>query len=123
MVYFNDIGLFVTHFKTLLKEIILNTNMLYKGAIAENYVAQTLKLKKYELYYLKIDNKLEVNFLIYKDDGIIPIEVKVPDNMRAASLNNHIKMFNHKYAIRISTKNFGFGNNIKSIPLYAAFLV
>lgn len=97
--------------------------MLYKGAITENYVAQTLKSKKYELYYLKIDNKLEVNFLIYKDDRIIPIKVKAPDNMRAASLNNYIKMFNHKYAIRISTKNFGVENNIKSIPLYAAFLV
>jgi len=26
-----------------------------------------------------------------------------------------------KYGIRISTKNFGFENNIKSIPLYAVF--
>ena len=122
-IYFNDIGLFVTHSKTPLNEIILNTNMLYKGAIAENYVAQTLKTKKYELYYFKIDNKLEVDFLIYKDDGVIPIEVKASDNTRSTSLNNYIKMFNPKYAIRISTKNFGFENNIKSIPLYAAFLI
>ncbi len=122
-IYFNDIGLFVTHSKTPLNEIILNTNMLYKGAIAENYVAQTLKSKKYELYYFKIDNKLEVDFLIYKDDGVIPIEVKASDNTRSTSLNNYIKMFNPKYAIRISTKNFGFENNIKSIPLYAAFLI
>ncbi len=28
-----------------------------------------------------------------------------------------------KYAIRISAKNFGFENNIKSIPLYATFLI
>jgi hypothetical protein len=26
-------------------------------------------------------------------------------------------------AIRVSSKNFGFENNIKSIPLYAAFLI
>ena len=31
---------------------------------------------------------------------------------------------NHpNYAIRISTKNFGFANNIKSVPLYAVFLI
>ena len=29
--------------------------------------------------------------------------------------------FNPAYAIRISAKNFGFENNIKSVPLYAAF--
>lgn len=97
--------------------------MLYKGSIAENYVAQTLKWEKYELYYFKIDNKLKVGFLIYKYAGVIPIEVKASDNTRSTSLNNYIKMFNPKYAIRISTKNFGFENNIKSIPLYAAFLV
>lgn len=28
-----------------------------------------------------------------------------------------------KYAIRISTKNFGFENNIKSLPLYVTFLI
>lgn len=122
-IYFNDIVFFVTHSKIPLNEIIINTNMLYKVAIAENYVAQTLKWEKYELYYFKIDNKLEVDFLIYKDDGVIPIEVKASDNTRSTSLNNYIKMFNHKYAIRISTPNFEFENNIKSNPLYAAFLI
>ena len=32
------------------------------------------------------------------------------------------KIKNTKYTIRISSKNFGFENNIKSIPLYATFL-
>lgn len=82
-----------------------------------------MKSKKYELYYFKIDNKLEVDFLIYKDDVVIPIEFKASDNTRSTSLNNYIKMFNPKYAIRISTKNFEFENNIKSNPLYAAFLI
>lgn len=35
----------------------------------------------------------------------------------------YIKKYNPKYSIRVSTKNFGFENNIKSIPLYAAFLI
>ena len=32
------------------------------------------------------------------------------------------KIKNTKYTIRISSKNFGFENNIKSIPLYATIL-
>ena len=35
----------------------------------------------------------------------------------------YIKENKPKYAIRISTKNFGFENNIKSVPLYATFLI
>ena len=34
-----------------------------------------------------------------------------------------IKKYNPKYSIRISLKNFGFENNIKSISLYAVFCI
>ena len=34
-----------------------------------------------------------------------------------------MKRYNPKYAIRVSSKNFGFENNIKSVPLYATFLI
>ena len=29
----------------------------------------------------------------------------------------------NKYSIRISSKNFGYENNIKSVPLYAVFCI
>ena len=35
----------------------------------------------------------------------------------------YIEKFNPKYSIRISTKNFGFVNGIKSVPLYAVFCI
>ena len=31
--------------------------------------------------------------------------------------------YHPKYAIRISEKNFGFENNVKSVPLYAVFCI
>ena len=37
--------------------------------------------------------------------------------------NMYINEYNPKYAIRFSTRNFGFENNIKSIPLYAVFCI
>ena len=34
-----------------------------------------------------------------------------------------MEKYNPKYGVRVSTKNFGFTNGIKSIPLYAAFCI
>ena len=42
-----------------------------------------------------------------EEDGIIPIEVKSGNNVRSVSLNMYINEYKPKYAIRISSKNFG----------------
>ena len=73
--------------------------------------------------YWESGNAAEVDFIIYNDDGIIPIEVKANDNVSSKSLNVYVKRYNPKYSIRISSKNFGFANGIKSIPLYATFCI
>lgn len=104
-------------------DIILDNLLQYKGIIAENYVATQLIANDNVLIYWESGNKAEVDFVLYNDDGIIPIEVKASDNIGSQSLNVYMKRYNPKYAIRISTKNFGIKNNIKSVPLYAAFLV
>lgn len=103
---------------------ILNDNLsLYKGAIAENYVANALISNGYKLYYWQSNGRAEIDFLLYTDNGIIPIEVKAAGNTQSKSLKVYMEKFNPKYAIRISSKNFGYNNDtrIKSIPLYAVF--
>lgn len=57
------------------------------------------------------------------EGNIIPIEVKAAEHVRAKSLKQYIKKYNPPYAIRVSAKNFGFENGIKSVPLYATFLI
>lgn len=64
-----------------------------------------------------------MDFIIQKENNIIPIEVKSLDNTKTNSLNRYPKKYTPEYAIRLSTKNFGFENNIKSIPLYAIFCI
>jgi hypothetical protein len=61
--------------------------------------------------------------LLNVDGDIIPIEVKASDNTTSKSLDYYITKYKPKFAIRISTKNFGFSNNIKSVPLYAIHLI
>lgn len=123
-IYLSDIGLLRTLSKISINEILLNKNMIFKGVLTENYVAEILYSKYRELYYWQIGSGMyEVDFLINIDGDIIPIEVKTSDNVTSKSLNYYIERYKPKYSIRISTKNFGISNNIKSIPLYATHLI
>ena len=121
--YLSDVGLLTSLLELEFSEILLNENFMFKGAIVENYVAQAFKSNNIPLYYWNSGNKAEVDFLLYNKDGIIPVEVKAGDNTQSKSLNIYREKYNPKYSIRISTKNFGFTNGIKSIPLYAAFCI
>lgn len=121
--YLNDVGILVNLLDISFSNIILNQNFIYKGAIAENYVAEQLLANDISLYYWSKPQVAEIDFLIDTKDGIIPIEVKADDNIKSKSLNYYIAKNNPKYSIRISSKNFGFENNIKSVPLYAVFCI
>lgn len=94
----------------------------FKGALAENYMMQALVANGIKPFYWSSPGKAELDFL-YQDDcgNIIPIEVKSSDNVRARSLKSYISIYHPPYSIRVSARNFGFENNIKSIPLYAVF--
>ena len=122
--YLSDIGILVNMLQVKYNDIILDNLLQYKGIISENYVATQLVAKNIPLMYWESGNQAEIDFILYNNDGIIPIEVKANDNVGSQSLNVYIKRYQPKYAIRISTKNFGFSNNnIKSIPLYATFCI
>lgn len=95
-----------------------------KGALTENYVASALVNNGYIPYYWESEGKAEIDFLIQTKHGVvIPVEVKSAENVRSKSLLQFISKYNPQYSIRISAKNFGFENKIKSIPLYAAFCI
>lgn len=121
--YLSDIGLLVSILEIRYDDIMLNKEFMYKGVLAENYVATEL-IHNYEtLYYWQSENRAEIDFLINAKDGIIPIEVKANTNNNSKSLNLYMEKYKPSFAIRISSKNFGFENNIKSVPLYATFCI
>ena len=98
---------------------------VYKGIITENYVANELKASGLDLLYWQSSRDSEVDFLIAtQNNGVIPIEAKAEANTQSKSLYVYNKLYNPKYMIRISSKDFGFNpvSKIKSIPLYAVFL-
>ena len=123
--YLSDVGILNNILKLNIEDILNDNISLYKGVIAENFVANQLVCNGFDLYYYRSNNTSKVDFLLYTKDGIIPVEVKAGNATQSKSLKLYIEKFKPKYAIRISTKDFGYDpkTNIKSIPLYATFLI
>lgn len=121
--YMNDVGLCCAMQNVLYSDIMYENPYLndFKGGLTENYINNQLKVNNLEAYYWTSKNQAEIDFITRLNNDIIPIEVKSADNVKAKSLNEYISKNHPQYSIRISAKNFGFENNIKSIPLYATF--
>lgn len=124
--YMNDVGL-LTNLSEFPIYLIKNreaVNEMMIGMLTENYVSSSLKYNNLNLNYWKNDFESKIDFILQSENGlIIPFEVKTSNHAKSRSLNNYMKEFKPKYAIRVSTKNFGFKNNIKSVPLYAVFCI
>lgn len=123
--YMSDVGLLASFAGILWENIVKNElSDLYRGALAENYVAQTLKTSGYELYYWTSDSPAaEVDFLIQKEGKVLPIEVKSGEKVSAKSLKHFQNRYQPNVVIRLSEKNFGTDGNVYAIPLYAAFCI
>ena len=123
--YMNDVGLCGAsqdiHYEDILGENPLLDN--FKGGITENYVFNQLITNRLSLYYWTSGSQAEVHFITRLGNDIIPIEVKAKINNRSRSLGVYVDRFKPTYSIRISQKNFGFENGIKSVPLYAVFCI
>lgn len=124
--YMNDIGL-LTNLSEFPLYLIKNREAVNEsmiGMLTENYVASSLRYNGLNLNYWKNDYESELDFILQSEKGsIIPLEVKTSTHVKARSLNNYIQEFKPNYAIRVSTRNFGFKNGIKSVPLYAVFCI
>ena len=123
--YMNDIGLCGASQDIHFDDIQGNSPLLqnFKGGLTENYVFNQLTSSGMVLYYWTSGNQAEVDFIARIGKDIIPIEVKSSENTRSRSLSVYVKAHSPKYAIRLSMRNFGLENGIKSVPLYAAFCI
>jgi len=125
-IYLSDTGMLCSKYAVPAQRMFSETGGMdsVKGILAENHVAAALAVNGYQPGYWESDGKAEVDFLIQNAGGdVIPLEVKSSENVRSRSLQQYVIRYKPDYSIRLSTKNFGFENQIKSIPLYAAFCI
>ena len=124
-IYVSDLGLLCAKKDLAANDILYMVEELndFKGGMAENYVNVQLSINGYHTYYWQSERGAEIDFIIQRDGQLIPIEVKSADNTRAKSLKVYMDTYKPAYAIKLSTKNFGFEDNKKIVPLYAAFCI
>jgi predicted AAA+ superfamily ATPase len=125
-IFISDAGLLCANKNIIAEDILYASDELndFKGGMTENYVCQQLGANGHICYSWQSEGIAEIDFVMQDNNGnLIPIEVKSADNTQAKSLAVYIKHFKPEYAVKISAKNFGFENGIKSIPLYAAFCI
>ena len=124
-IYVSDIGLLCAKKEIVPEDILYLSSDLndFKGGMTENYVCNQLIINDYTNYYWESDRGAEVDFVIQQEGKIIPIEVKSADNTKAKSLKVYMEIYKPEYAIKVSARNFGFEDTIKTIPLYATFCI
>lgn len=123
--YMGDIGI-LTMRSGMPQQLILSPieeDNTFLGAMTENYVAQVFASKGYPLYYWRSENTAEVDFVLQQGLDVVPVEVKKGKRVRSASMNIFKEKYKTILSIRISKKNFGQENGIKSVPLYAVFCI
>ena len=123
--YVSDLGLLCAKKDLAANDILYMVDEIndFKGGMVENYVNVQLVMNGYRTYYWESERGAEIDFVIQRDGQIIPIEVKAADNTKAKSLKVYMEKYKPVYAIKLSTKNFGFEDGKKAVPLYAAFMI
>lgn len=118
-----DVGL-LNAIARLDPKILLEKNLIlteFKGALTEQFVAQQLKMN-HEIYYWAAPNATaEIDFLIQKQNEIIPIEVKAEENLKSKSLKVFVEKYAPTTAIRTSMSRFRAQDWMMNIPLYGIY--
>lgn len=96
----------------------------FKGALTENFVLQTL-LTQFEVvprYWSQNNPPYEVDFLIQRENDIIPIEVKSETNIAGKSLRKFKELFPDQVNLRVrfSLNNLKLDDDVLNIPLFMA---
>lgn len=122
--YINDTGLLMALYGFSAKQALLNGKLKgpAKGGIYENFVAETLVKSGYTLHYYKPDDNSELEFVIEKDDEVVPVEVKA-GNTATKSLNQFIETFEPEAAYKIIGGNIGQTDNKITIPHFLTMFI
>lgn len=70
-------------------------------------------------YYSANDSRVEIDFIIQKDEKVIPIEVKAEVNVRSKSLRTYIDKHPQLKGMRLSMLPYKDQGWMENKPLYA----
>ncbi len=121
-VYFLDVGLLGAMAGLDVKSLIKGDELFveFKGALTEQYVFQEIKERNFHFvaYWTNERNTAEVDFIIQKENTVIPIEVKAGENLMAKSFRLFCEKYKPHKAIRTSLSDYRKEEWFENIPLW-----
>ncbi|OQY32910.1 MAG: hypothetical protein B6241_09630 [Spirochaetaceae bacterium 4572_59] len=96
-----DIGLMGAMLELSPKTILENSYGITKGFFAESFVMAELKKSITTGIYSWTERNSEIEFMIYSDDSIIPIEVKAGNRTKAKSLATYLTKYTSDPALKL----------------------
>lgn len=123
----NDVGLLAAQYADgIQRKILAGDTTINYGSIYENVVAQELLHNGFDPYYFNNKKQGEIDFVVAKDSGVLPIEVKSgKDYLRHNALNNVLtspKYDIHK-AIVLCNGNVKREGEILYLPIYMLMFI
>lgn len=119
-----DHGLMGAQTDAPISEILLRKNVFeeYRGTFTEQYVFEQLRCSTdMRIYYFDSEkSKLELDFLIQRDNVLVPIEVKAEENLHAKSLRQFYRDHENSSPVRLSMSDYRRESWMTNVPLYAA---
>jgi len=117
--YLNDTGLLTCIYGFETKRSILDNTIRgnARGGIYENIISECLVKRGYTLYYYKPDDNNEIEFLLEKDGGVVPVEVKA-GNTASPSLNRFIEDHSPNIAYKLIGGRNGKTGVKETLPHY-----
>ena len=123
-VFLPDVGLLRKRANLAAQDVISGSENYrrFKGAFAENFVMTELSAMGFRPYFWRSGNTAEIDFLIEGGGGIVPIEVKSAENVKAKSLQIYGNRYQPRCAFKTSLRNVGVTRQgvtaLWSLPLY-----
>ncbi len=92
----------------------------FKGALTEQYVMQELKTLNLDYigYWTNERSTSEVDFVIQKENSVIPIEVKSGEHLRSRSFTLFCQNFSPDKALKTSALPYREDKTVLNVPLY-----
>lgn len=115
-----DIGLLGSMLDLPIQSILEQNYGITKGYLAENFVAQELLAASGDVLYSWAERNSEIEFLIYMDGAVTPVEVKAGHRTHAKSLQQFLAKYSPKTAIKLSANQFFKTGTVSNLPLYLA---
>jgi predicted AAA+ superfamily ATPase len=88
----------------------------YQGYVAENFVAQELRAAGAKTLYCWHGRTAEVEFLLDREGGVIPVEVKSGWVTQSKSLKVYTERYRPSQAYILSANNIAEGRNRRCLP-------